>query len=212
MKKINLGCGPVQPDGWVNVDYALGARLSKIPLFNFINDKIKMLDLDENRKPRKWSKETYIHNLNRKFSWNDQSIDTIYCSHTLEHFSKQEGKFILQECFRVLKADGILRIVVPDLKSFVMEYVDGNIKADEFLEKIGVLYEKKRNPLKNLFVPITQFPHRCMYDTNTLLEILNAIGFSAEIKKPFTSSIVEINTIELPERTEKAVIIEGKKY
>jgi hypothetical protein len=28
--RLHLGCGPCTPAGWVNVDYALGARLARI--------------------------------------------------------------------------------------------------------------------------------------------------------------------------------------
>jgi len=37
MKKLNLGCGSKTPSGWINVDYAPGAKLSKIPLVNKLN-------------------------------------------------------------------------------------------------------------------------------------------------------------------------------
>ena len=30
--KVNLGCGDRVVDGWTNVDYALGARLTRVPL------------------------------------------------------------------------------------------------------------------------------------------------------------------------------------
>ena len=38
--KLNLGCGPVIIDGWINVDYAIGARLNKFLLFRKLNKKI----------------------------------------------------------------------------------------------------------------------------------------------------------------------------
>jgi predicted SAM-dependent methyltransferase len=211
MLKLNLGCGPVQPEGWINVDYSLGARLSEIPLYKFINNRIKLFDIDPDGNPRVWDDKIYIHNLNRKFPWDSNKVDIIYCSHTLEHFSKQEGLTFLQECHRVLKNDGIVRIVVPDLKSFVEEYRKGNMHADEFVEKLGVLYEKKKSRLKNLLMTFTQFPHRCMYDTETLSNILTSIGFVVKNMQPFESDIMDINIIELAERTENAVIVEGKK-
>ena len=139
MLKLNLGCGPVQPEGWINVDYSLGARLSGIPFYNFTNKRLKLFDIDAEGLPRVWDDKMYIHNLNKRFPWENCSVDVIYCSHTLEHFSKHEGLEFLRECHRVLKKDGIIRIVVPDLKSFVEEYQKGNMRADEFVEKLGVL-------------------------------------------------------------------------
>jgi len=211
MLKLNLGCGSTQPEGWINVDYSLGARFSKIPFYNFINRRIKLFDIDINGVPRKWNEKLYIHDLNNRFPWESNSVDIIYCSHTLEHFSKQEGQAFLQECYRVLKIEGIIRIVVPDLKSFVEEYCKGNIRADEFVEKLGVLYENKRSSFKNLFLTVTQFPHRCMYDAQTLSAILTAMDFIVERREPFKSAILDIKSIELAERTESAVIVEGKK-
>jgi predicted SAM-dependent methyltransferase len=195
----------------VNVDYSLGARLSVIPLYKFINKRMKLFDIGPDGQLRVWDDKIYIHNLNKRFPWKNNSVDIIYCSHTLEHFSKQEGLAFLKECHRVMKKDGVVRIVVPDLKNFVEEYTKGKMRADDFVENLGVLYEKKNSRLKNLLMTVSQFPHRCMYDTETLLTVLSSIGFAAESKLSFKSDIVDIKDIELGERTEHAVIVEGKK-
>jgi SAM-dependent methyltransferase len=47
--------------------------------------------------------------------WDDNSIDTIFASHILEHFQDQE-KF-LSECHRILKPGGILRLNLPHSSS-----------------------------------------------------------------------------------------------
>ena len=211
MLKINLGCGAVQPQGWVNVDYSLGARLSDIPLYRFINKRMKLFDIGPDGQVRVWDDKIFVHNLNNRFPWENESVDSIYCSHTLEHFSKQEGLTFLRECHRVMKKGGILRIVVPDLKNFVEEYTTGKMRADDFVENLGVLYEKKSSRLKNLLMTISQFPHRCMYDTVTLLTVFASLGFAAESKSPFISAISDIKDIEMEERTVHAVIVEGKK-
>jgi SAM-dependent methyltransferase len=47
--------------------------------------------------------------------WEDNSIDGIFASHIMEHFSDQE-KF-LNECHRILKSGGILRLNLPHTSS-----------------------------------------------------------------------------------------------
>ncbi|MBW2142681.1 MAG: methyltransferase domain-containing protein [Deltaproteobacteria bacterium] len=203
--KINLGCGNQAIEGWINVDYAFGARLVKLPLFRTINRKLKLFNLN-------WSKEIFIHDLRKKFPWKDNSIDVIYSSHTLEHLSKKEGGFFLQECHRVLKEGGLIRIIVPDLKVLVLRYINGEVSADEFIDALGVSYESEEdNQIKKFLVKFIKFPHRCMYDTDSLLKIMKNIGFGASGKKSFESKISDIQKIELPERTKNAVIIEGEK-
>jgi len=209
--KLNLGCGTTQPQGWINVDYSLGARLSKIPLLSRLNGLLKIFDLGSDGLPRAYKRSLFVYNLLKRFPWNDESIDVIYSSHTLEHFSKQEGIIFLRECHRVLRKNGIIRIVIPDLKLLITNYISGKVPADEFVEVLGVLYERKNNPIKNILMPLTQFPHKCMYDINTLTRILRSIGFRVKPKDPFESDIADIRTIESVGRTENAIIVEGKR-
>jgi predicted SAM-dependent methyltransferase len=202
--KLNLGCGSQVPDGWINVDYALGARLARVPFFRIFNRKLRLFDLD-------WDERIYLHDLSKKFPWADNSIDIVYSSHTLEHFTKEDGRRFIAECHRVLRKDGILRIVVPDLRYIVLEYIEGRIRADDFVENLGVLYVNKNNAMKNRLAAFIQFPHKCMYDTLRLSEILREQGFDAEGKAPFESDISKIRIVELKGRTENAVIVEGRK-
>ena len=127
--KLNLGCGSQVINGWINVDYALGARLAKLPLFRKVNKLIKIFNLD-------WDNRIFINNLTKPFPWQDCSVDIVYCSHTLEHFSREDGVRFLNECHRVLKKDGIIRIIVPDFRYFVYEYLKGNLKAIFFLKSL----------------------------------------------------------------------------
>lgn len=203
-RRLNLGCGSTVPEGWVNVDYALGARLCRFPLFNFLNKRLKFFNLD-------WDDRIFIHDLQKDFPWENGTIDVVYSSHTLEHFTKEQGQFFLQEAHRVLRPGGTIRIVVPDLKYYVERYNTGDLAADDFLEEISVLYRNK-SPLKAKLAPFFMYPHKCMYDTPALLKALSKVGFEANERKPFDSDISDISGIERPGRTTNAVIVEGKKY
>lgn len=203
--KLNLGCGDQIVEDWINVDYSLGARLAKIPFFKAINGKVGFFNLD-------WDERIFLHDLTKRFPWDDQSVDEVYSSHTLEHLSKAEGRDFLRECHRVLKKNSVLRIVVPDLKSFVDSYLNAEMSADDFVQNLGVLYgTRNQSNLKQKLAPFYQFPHKCMYDTPTLVRIMTEIGFEATAKKPFQSDITSITTIERDDRTRSAVIVEGRK-
>ncbi len=202
--KLNLGCGSQVPDGWVNVDYALGARFVKIPFFSAFNRKVKLFNLG-------WNENIYLHNLTKRFPWTDSSIDTVYRSHTLEHFSKEDGRRFLSECHRVLRTNGIIRIVVPDLRHDIIEYIEGRICADDLVEKLGVLYKHSNKTLRRKLSPFIQFPHKCMYDRSRLLAIISETGFNVASRAAFDSDISDIRKVEIKVRTENAIIVEGRK-
>lgn len=202
--KLNLGCGAHVVDGWVNVDYSVGARFVKLPLLRTFNRKVRLFELD-------WNDTIYLHDLTKTFPWADSSIDIVYSSHTLEHLSKEDGHRFLAECHRVLRPNGIVRLVVPDLRRAVNEYLGGRIHADDFVEALGVLYEHSGSALKRRLSPFIQFPHKCMYDTPRLIDILGTIGFCVSARGAFDSDIVDIRVVELEGRAEHAVIVEGRK-
>ncbi len=72
----------------------------------------------------KESKLITCHNIIDQLPFGDKCIDVIYHSHVLEHLTKKEGKVFVLDCFRVLKKNGIMRVVIPDMEQIVKEYLD----------------------------------------------------------------------------------------
>lgn len=116
--KLNLGCGPVQPAGWVNVDGSnrawLAARLGVID---------RLLVFLRLISPTEFSSRTCYANLEGRFTWPDNTVEAIYMGEILEHFTREAGLKVLSECHRVLRPGGILRIPVPDNARFWSNYV-----------------------------------------------------------------------------------------
>ncbi|MGK7931026.1 MAG: methyltransferase domain-containing protein [Microcystaceae cyanobacterium] len=93
MKLINLGCGKTFHSDWVNVD----------------------LTSD--------SEDVIAYDIRRKLPYPDNYFDACYSSHVLEHLTKEEANYFLKECCRILKPNGIVRIVVPDLETITRNYL-----------------------------------------------------------------------------------------
>jgi SAM-dependent methyltransferase len=100
---LNIGCGAAFHKEWVNIDVA-----SALP-------------------------EVIAHDLRRPLPFADATFDGAYGSHVLEHFEPEAGIRLLRECLRVLKPDGTLRIVVPDLETIAKLYLqalEGAVAGD----------------------------------------------------------------------------------
>ena len=95
MKYLNLGCGIrySNEEEWTNLDFVSSA------------DGI------------------IAHNLLKGIPFQDNYFDFVYHSHLLEHFSKDDGEKLIEECFRVLKSGGILRIAIPDIEIIIKKYL-----------------------------------------------------------------------------------------
>lgn len=90
---LNLGCGSRYLPNWVNIDFVSSSEM------------------------------VIAHDLTQGIPFEDHSFDFVYHSHILEHFDRMTGRFFLEECYRVLKPGGMIRVVVPDLERIAASYL-----------------------------------------------------------------------------------------
>lgn len=62
-----------------------------------------------------WENYDMDVDMTRPLPFENESIDFIFVEHALEHISMHNGVKFLTECYRVLKKDGIIKIIVPDI-------------------------------------------------------------------------------------------------
>ncbi len=221
LKKIHLGCGTIAPLDWINIDSSWNAWLAKYPLLRKLIQLTGIINRDLLNIP--WPKNILLYNITKNLPFEDNSIDCIYSSHSLEHLYLEQAKRLLKECYRILKPKGIIRIVVPDLKSLVTEYLSStprelggyDTNADRFISN---LHFKLPNPrFSNFIFDFYQIlndtdSHKWMYDVHSLTFYLEKAGFiNIKTKKLFQSKISDIRKVEQPIRLENAICLEAEK-
>lgn len=85
--KLDLGCGENCIEGFTGVDLYAPSVKIKTDLMRF------------------------------PWPWKDNTVDELHASHFLEHVPRLIRWKFMEEAYRVLKLDGIFRIVVPSFKS-----------------------------------------------------------------------------------------------
>jgi SAM-dependent methyltransferase len=103
MEMLNIGCGRKYHTEWTNIDL-----ISLSPC-------------------------VIGHDLTKGLPFDGNSFDVCYSSHVLEHLRKEEASFFIKEQKRVLKRDGIIRVVVPDLEVICrnyLKYLDELVSGD----------------------------------------------------------------------------------
>lgn len=200
--QLNLGCGMKTPREWVNVDYGPGPIIRKIPVVGALSRHFLRF---------KWNKGIYLHDLRKPLPWASESIEYIYSSHTLEHLTKRDGEKLIAEAYRILLPNGVLRIVVPDLRDAVDGYLQGDRCARDFLVSLGAIDTSNRSLLRRVYGLISGAGHRCMYDEKALSGVMTDAGFLAARMAPFESRIPNIERVETGHRADGALIVEGRK-
>ncbi len=185
---INLGSGNSYVNNFINIDF-------------FGN---KMID--------------YGMDLRYPFKIESNSIDGIFSEHTFEHLSHLEVDNALSECYRILKAEAKIRIIVPDLSILIERYCSND---DEWFQKWQdlVLKDPSRHYMKKYFTKMfainftaSYYSHKSCWDFETLKKVLSSNGFVNITKCNYNVGTPEL-LIDSGSEDRKliSIYIEGKK-
>jgi predicted SAM-dependent methyltransferase len=98
----------------------------------------------------------------------------------IEHISYGAGLIMLRECFRVLKPNGILRLVTPDMKFLISLFYEAT-SNQRYIEWASERFIKDNAPSCATSV-INHFHHawghRYIYDGSVIKDALEKAGFS----------------------------------
>lgn len=125
-------------------------------------------------------KRIYL-DVSKKFPFPDNSFDFAFTEHVIEHMPYACGKSMLQECFRVLKPNGVLRVVTPDLKFLINLYQNDQEKINkDYIEWNSALFIKDAAPHDALSVLnnyVRDWGHKYIYDIPALSSALKSYGY-----------------------------------
>lgn len=63
------------------------------------------------------------HSLDHPLPLPDESFDSIYCFHTIEHLNPAANERFIRDIYRLLKPGGIYRVATPNLEFLATEYL-----------------------------------------------------------------------------------------
>lgn len=131
----------------------------------------------------------------------DDSVDVIFTSHTLEHIYPQYLDFVLGEFYRVLRpGNSLIRILVPDIKRAIQAYTENN---EQFFYDGEVGLDERSVPITGLLASwlystrIFKDPdaaagigHVHCFDYDYLAFRLRRVGFREVWRSHFRASVL----------------------
>ena len=209
--KLNLGCGPVQPRGWINIDGSHRARFAK---------KLWWLDQPLTRlgvlPPTEFGRQVTVCNLFKPLPFASNTVACIYAGELWEHFEYPDAVSLTAECFRVLVPGGVLRVCVPDGPAFWRKYLTlhdammarpKETRSAKPLRDHVALYFREIYTRKRILGSMGH-THKWQFDEVQLVELFEDRGFSPVARMQFHKS--RIDDVSLVERSD-FLIVEGVK-
>ncbi len=157
--KINIGCGASwAADGWVGIDQAATAGVWERSGSRFVDIDVK-----------------------NGLPFDTDTVDVVFSSHALEHFTLEEATLLLFEMYRVLKAEAPLCLVVPDMDLYIRKYIE---RDAVFLSTPEIIGGRPRgNMADNFLMNFYSDPmfnntcHKYAYNLENLSSLLSQVGF-----------------------------------
>jgi SAM-dependent methyltransferase len=169
---VQFGCGFTAPAEWINYDASPTLWFERLPLLG------KLYTRNQRRFPANVRFGDIVKGLPEK----PESCDGVYCSHILEHLAYSDFIIALKNTYVLLKPGGVFRGVVPDLKSAVMNYIEGYDKVDapanELMRNTMLGIENRPQSLSaNIKSVYGNSKHLWMWDYKSLAFELKKAGF-----------------------------------
>lgn len=213
LARVNVGCGQTPTPGWQKYDNSLSIRIAKRSLLVGLLGKTGIFTAGT-RSYLSFAKNADIRwaDATRHIPLGDKSAEVVYSSHMVEHLDRDEVAQFLREAHRVLAPGGVIRVVVPDLKMRVHQYVvDGD--ADKLMERIRLSPRSRRTFTDRIrYLATGDRQHMWMYDGPSLVRVLSAAGFrDAVVLQAGETTIRSPGALDLCERADESVYVEARK-
>lgn len=187
MMRLNYGCGPVQPEGWINLDPSPEHSPRYVGVLGRVvhTEPGAPLPIDA-----------------------DETYDLIVANHVLQMVAWPDLMPWLGQCHRVLVRGGVMRLLVPDMLAALDAY--GRCDAEWF----PIADEHERTVDGKLCMYLTQAgATRSVFTAPWLIELCHRAGFwdACEVEPGVSTFPPEYEPCALDSRASESLIVEARK-
>lgn len=173
MLNVQYGAGWEAAPGWLNFDSSPSLWVERLPVVG------RFITMN----PERFPEDIQFGDITKGLPLPDGTAKAVYASHVLEHLSRGDAVRAVDNTFRLLRAGGVFRLIVPDLQVRVDRYVAARARGDSEaackLMRETLLGRESRptTPMGYLRAMIGNSEHLWMWDEAGLMALLAQAGF-----------------------------------
>ena len=206
LEYVQYGSGFSAPVSWRNFDASLTLRFEKLPIVGRLYTK------NRDRFPV----NVEYGDIAKGLPVLPGSCQGVYCSHVLEHLCLTDFRSALKNTNKILRAGGIFRFVLPDLKYEIKKYLadDSDIAAITFMKETSLGCINREKNIASFFINyFGKHKHLWMWDYKSIKHELEKEGFVKVRRAYFGDSADKaFADVENIKRWEGFLGVECKKY
>lgn len=179
---VQYGCGNCAPEGWLNFDCSPTLRLQRLPVAGNLFRAVART---------KFPASVRYGDIVSGLPIAAESAGAVYCSHVLEHLAMNDLHIAITNTLRILRPDGVFRMVLPDLRLIATQYVrdPGPDASLTFMRDTGLGVESRARGLVSFARHwFGNANHLWMWDYESLSAALVAAGFRKPRRAAFNDS------------------------
>jgi predicted SAM-dependent methyltransferase len=165
--KISLGSGGVRFDGWVHIDA-----------------------------DSRWQPDVCM-DLRQPLPFADGEADYMHSEDFIGQLTLHEAEAFFRECHRLLRPDGVLRLLTPDLRQLLTMYVEGDLRLRQLWETEVGIPLKTRTLGELVNQAMTFSGQKFFYDEETLRAVMEPLGFELQRTGCNESAHPELRALDL---------------
>lgn len=210
---LNLACGTKMHHAWTNIDFSPYAFLAHHRYITWFLRQSRFLSRIRSERLQRVDPDIIRWNILKGIPFAESTFDVVYHSHFLEHLERSYVLQFLEQCYGVLKSNGLMRVVVPDLQILATEYI---LSCSALQSAIQGALSSHHKAIHNLFDQMVRTEqvgtfeqdnwvrfierlirggpkkvgelHRWMYDQFSLEALIKSAGFKEIRKESFNIS------------------------
>lgn len=154
-----------------------------------------------------WENYDYEIDISKKLPFENDSVDCVLAEHVMEHISIHDAWNFVEECYRILKKGGYIRLAVP-CASRIFRLADQ--EYFDFIKKHGWGEATLKDSVKSI---IFNHGHQTMWEPDSLNAVVSCMGFKvlSEVPEDMKNTLHHQNVIGVKINDIETIVIDAQK-